>query len=162
MISVLYRTVSMKKSPPHAQNMGRAGTLAVPPNFGALRPLKAFNAATRCSLLSFQPHRSKENFTYTQCRCVFSRRRTLSAHEKQATFLFHRVSLFGVVCILATQHCYFSIEIFGFQAFHGILWTEFCGYRTVFVIFDKNSQITQLNFRVGYGTMTILNYGNGR
>ena len=51
MISVLNRTVSKKKSPPHAQNMGRAGTLAVPPNFGALGPLKAFNAATRCSLL---------------------------------------------------------------------------------------------------------------
>ena len=51
MISVLYRTVSMKKARPMHKTWGEPEKLAVPPNFGALRPLKAFNAATRCSLL---------------------------------------------------------------------------------------------------------------
>ena len=142
---------------------GEPEKLAVPPNFSANTPSKACNGARRRSLLcgsalplqrELHPHAAQARFQPVA--------RPLCPRNNRVTFLFHRVSLFGVVCILATQHCYFSIEIFGFQAFRGILWTEFCGYRTVFVIFDKNSQITQLNFRVGYGTMTILNYGNGR
>ena len=162
MISVLYRTVSMKKARPMHKTWGE-------PECSRYHPISA-----HCALwkpLTQLPVAAYFNFSRTAPKRTspilnagaFSADGAPSLPtKKQATFLFHRVSLFGVVCILATQHCYFSIEIFGFQAFRGILWAEFCGHRTVFVIFDKNSQITQLNFRVGYGTMTILNYGNGR
>lgn len=96
----LHRGKGKRKGPPHAKHMGRAGKLAVPPNFGANTPSKARNGASPSALTPFQirpsapqaakPHvragagdvqrrRSKENFAGRPHRRACSRRRTLSA-----------------------------------------------------------------------------------
>ena len=96
----LHRGKGKRKGPPHAKHMGRAGKLAVPPNFGANTPSKARNGASPSAPTPFQirpaapqaarPHvragagdvqrrRSKENFAGRPHRRACSRRRTLSA-----------------------------------------------------------------------------------
>ena len=96
----LHRGKGKRKGPPHAKHMGRAGKLAVPPNFGANTPSKARNGASPSAPTPFQirpsapqaekprvragagdvqRRRSKENFAGRPHRRACSRRRTLSA-----------------------------------------------------------------------------------